>query len=150
MAAKEKAIVERPEDWPWVMLSAISIAVLFLVVAPAAFAQQNTTDTEVQEGTVESRTIIGLEQGGLVPQDPVMRVLLENQRRLEQAIFVLEDRIADIAALAQQTDARLARGDEPLVALEIEQLWVSIRSLEQENAVLREALQSAQASDEGG
>lgn len=147
MAAKVNVASKRSGEWSWHMLVFTSL-ILFLATVPFARAQ-DTTDTEVQQGTVETRTIIGIEQGGLVgQQDPAMRALLENQRRLEEAIFVLEDRIAGVAAMAAQTEARLSRGDEPLVALEIEQLWVQIRSLEQENAVLREALMGRTA-DEG-
>lgn len=41
-----------------------------------------------------------------------------------------------------RTQARIERGDDPLVALEIEQLWTVVRSLERENAILTDRLEA--------
>lgn len=149
MAAKVEAITSETKVWPFVNLIFASAVMLFALV-PLAFAQeQAASGVEPQLGTVESRTVIGLEPVAVgTPRDPVMLVLFERQQRLEDALFVLEDRINDIAEIARATESRLARGDEPLVALEIEQLWVQIRSLEQENALLRDTLE-ARSSGQG-
>ena len=114
--------------WIWIFA--------FMLCGPAFAQSQNV---------IESNTIIGLEKAedALEPESPLMQALFERQQRLEEALFVLEDRINRVSELAQNTDQRIARGEDPLVSLEIEQLWVQIRSLEQENALLRETLEGA-------
>ena len=140
MAVKVKADTD-DTVYPFIRILTCSLIFMFLLVA-SALAQQ----TEGQ-GVIESNTIIGLEEGdggeAFEAQDPLMRALFDRQQRLEEALFVLEDRINRVSELAQRTDQRIARGEDPLVSLEIEQLWVQIRSLEQQNALLRETLEAA-------
>lgn len=70
--------------------------------------------------------------------EAAVRALFDRQARLENALTVFQQQLVELAAITNATSARLARGDEPLVSLEIEQLWAMVRSLEQENARLRD------------
>lgn len=66
--------------------------------------------------------------------------------KVEELLSALEVRLGDVAALAEATEARFERGDDPLVALEIEQLWTMVESLEAENTTLKESLSAAAGS----
>ena len=69
--------------------------------------------------------------------------------QLEAALRSLEERINVIAETTETTAARISRGDDPLVALEIEQLWALIDTLERDNAILNERLDAITASEGG-
>lgn len=102
--------------------------------------------TQAQDG-VSSVTTMGIEQGDW---SAALRALFERQQRMSDNMAILEARINTVANQANQTEARIARGDDPLVALEIEQLWSLVRSLERENAVLKERLDALGAPNAGG
>lgn len=111
--------------------AALLAAALGLAPVLGARAQEATTDAP--RGSVA----IGIEEQGI---EAALRAIIDRQRTLEEGLRALEARLNAVAGTANETAARLERGDEPLVSLEIEQLWAMVGSLERDNAVLRERL----------
>lgn len=124
------------------LAAGLSTLGLGLVLAPAVLAEPPT-----------SRTVIGIEPDGDVSGAVAgaIQAVGDRQTRLEAALREVDRRVGVTMEAAQATEARLARGDDPLVALEIEQLWSVVESLERENALLRERLDVLEAAaGEGG
>jgi N-acyl-L-homoserine lactone synthetase len=114
-------------------------AILVVLCGSIARAQES--------GEVRSTTVFGIEDRRV--EDVLVR-LSARQDRLEEALLILQERIVAVTETADNTAARIARGDEPLVALEIEQLWALVRALETENTQLREELNGLRATVDGG
>lgn len=90
--------------------------------------------TRAQEAQAE----IGLEQMSI--EDRVARLeTLHDQMRT--GVIAMQDRVRSSDEVINSINDRIARGDQPLVALEIEQLWVVVNALQKENSELRERLQ---------
>ena len=120
--------------WAAGSLMGLIVAVGSLTVAGA---QQAAT-----EGTgAKGPGIVGIEQGDLpTAMQGAIQALHDRQTSLEAALRELEERINVLAEASDATADLIARGNDPLVSLEIEQLWTVIGSLERENALLREEL----------
>lgn len=104
----------------------------FLILMPLDAIAQDQSD-------VSSLTTLGIEQSDV---RTVLRALYQRQQRMEDSLARLDARLAAVAEQAARTQARIERGDDPLVALEIEQLWTVVRSLERENAILTDRLEA--------
>ena len=99
------------------------------------------TTAKAQETVAEEPGIVGIEQGDLpTAMQGAIQALHDRQSALEVALRDLEGRINVLAEASDATAELIARGEDPLVSLEIEQLWTVIGSLERENALLREEL----------
>ena len=99
------------------------------------------TTAVAQETAAEGPGIVGIEQGDLpAAMQGAIQTLHDRQTALEAALRDLEERINVLAEASDATAELIARGEDPLVSLEIEQLWTVIGSLERENALLREEL----------
>ena len=99
------------------------------------------TTAVAQETAAEGSGIVGIEQGDLpAAMQGAIQTLHDRQTALEAALRDLEERINVLAEASDATAELIARGEDPLVSLEIEQLWTVIGSLERENALLREEL----------
>lgn len=86
----------------------------------------------------EAQAEIGLEQMSI--EDRVARLeTLHDQMRT--GVIAMQDRVRSSDEVINSINDRIARGDQPLVALEIEQLWAVVNALQVENSELRERLQ---------
>lgn len=117
------------------------LVIVGLIVCPLGpVVGQQATEAMVPGATddaSEGAVSFGIEELGV---EEALRQIALRQARLEQALTTLEARINEVAGLANATNERIAQGEDPLVSLEIEQLWSVIRALERDNAVLREEL----------
>lgn len=95
------------------------------IIARPAIAQEADT------------TVIGIEQ--LDERERIARLEAEN-KQFREALIALDERSRNTATTLDELLARIERGEQPLVALEIEQLWTFVRALEADNTALREAL----------
>lgn len=103
----------------------------------AVFGMSGSVAVVAQEQSTSTDTVtFGMET--YESSEAAVRALFARQARLEDALRALQQQLAEVTAITNATSARLARGDDPLVSLEIEQLWAMVRSLEQENARLRD------------
>ncbi len=82
-------------------------------------------------------TVFGIEQ--LDDGERIARLEAEN-KQFREALISLDERSRNTATAFDELRARIRRGEEPLVALEIEQIWTVIRALEADNTAVQEAL----------
>lgn len=124
-----------------ISLKSVGAAALFAV----AFTGASFGPVAAQEATGPVDTVtFGLETYESI--EAAVWALFARQVRLEEAIMVFQQQLGELAAISNATSARLSRGDEPLVSLEIEQLWAMVRSLEEENARLRDGYEQLLAA----
>lgn len=90
----------------------------------------------------DSQATIALEQMSIEDRVARLETMFDQQRG---GMIVLQDRQRASHDQVVQISERIARGDQPLVAFEIEQLWTFVNALEKENAELRERLQAVEA-----
>ena len=89
----------------------------------------------------EAQAEIALEQMSI--EDRVARLeTLHDQMRT--GVIAMQDRVRSSDEVINSINDRIARGDQPLVALEIEQLWAVVNALQEENSELRERLQQVE------
>jgi septal ring factor EnvC (AmiA/AmiB activator) len=106
------------------MTGAFLIGMAVLMACPAGAQEADTT-------------VIGIEQ--LDDRERIARLEAEN-KQFREALIALDERSRNTATTLDELLARIERGEQPLVALEIEQLWTFVRALEADNTALREAL----------
>lgn len=111
-------------------LAKFSMAGVFLIGMAVLFARP----VGAQE---TATTVIGIEQ--LNDRERIARLEAEN-KQFREALLVLDERSRNTATTLEELVARIARGEQPLVALEIEQIWTVVRALEADSTALREAL----------
>jgi hypothetical protein len=98
---------------------------MVLLFANAAGAQEADT------------TVIAIEQ--LDDRERIARLEAEN-KQFREALIVLDERSRNTTTALDDLIARIAQGEQPLVALEIEQIWTVVRALEADSTALQEAL----------
>jgi hypothetical protein len=98
---------------------------MVLLFANAAGAQEADT------------TVIAIEQ--LDDRERIARLEAEN-KQFREALIVLDERSRNTTTALDELIARIAQGEQPLVALEIEQIWTVVRALEADSTALQEAL----------
>ena len=138
----------RRPAWSWATLVAPA---LIAALPPLGAAAQ---EAEAAPEGPTSQAVIGVPRdsvpGPLAGAEgeaaPDLQGMSARLDKVEELLSALEVRLGDLAALAEATEARFERGDDPLVALEIEQLWTMVESLEAENTTLRESLSAAAGS----
>ncbi|NJM81832.1 MAG: hypothetical protein HC844_04415 [Tabrizicola sp.] len=106
------------------LMGALLIAMAVLIVHPVGAQEADTT-------------VIGIEQ--LNDSERIARLEAEN-KQFREALIALDERSRNTARTLDELVARIGRGEQPLVALEIEQLWTVVRALEADNTALQEAL----------
>lgn len=116
--------------------SGVKAAVIAAIIVLASSVSAEETVAPPDTITPTDTVTFGVET--YESSEAAVRALFARQAQLESALRVLQQQLREMAAITNATSARLARGDEPLVSLEIEQLWAMVRSLEEENARLRD------------
>ncbi len=117
------------------------LASLALVIAIIASSPAYSGEQEVDTLSVEDRiSLLERRQRDIEARSQANAFAVE---QLTQALRETRSAVQNNADVIERIVARLARGDDPIVALEVENLWRRLRALEEELGAMIEASSTA-------